>query len=108
MRRQLGSADSRLQHGDLTVDLASKRVSWKGLSVEVTAREFQLLEILLGHRGEVVSREQLWEHCYDFASETVSNVLEVLIGRLRRKLAAVGCEDLILTRRGLGYEIPVS
>lgn len=106
LRRQLGTADSRLQHGDLLLDLQAKRVTWQGQQVELTAREIQLLEILLGRRGQVVSREQLWEHCYDFASETVSNVLEVLIGRLRRKLAAVGCKDLICTRRGLGYEIP--
>ncbi|TVR13310.1 MAG: DNA-binding response regulator [Planctomycetota bacterium] len=105
LRRHLGSADSRIQHGRLLVDVAAKRVTWDGQEVVLTAREFQLLEILIGRRGQVVSREQLWEHCYDFASETVSNVLEVLIGRLRRKLSAVGCTDLITTRRGMGYEI---
>lgn len=105
LRRQCGVADDMLRHGELVVHLGAKTVSYADNEVALTAREFQLLEVLLGHRGQVVSRQELWEHCYDFASETVSNVLEVLIGRLRKKLAQAGCEQLIETRRGMGYMI---
>ncbi|TVR43396.1 MAG: DNA-binding response regulator [Planctomycetota bacterium] len=105
LRRGMGQASDRLEYGDLCVDLRAKRVEYRGQLVQLTAREFQLLECLLANPGAVVSRQQLWEHCYDFAAETVSNVLEVLIARVRRKLAEAGCSNLIETRRGQGYQL---
>lgn len=105
LRRQFGHADDCLRCGALALHTASKQVTYDGQALSLTSREFQLLEILMARQGQVVSRQALWEHCYDFASETVSNVLEVLIARLRKKLSAAGAHEVIETRRGQGYVI---
>jgi two-component system OmpR family response regulator len=69
----------------------------------LTAREYAILELLARHRGVLVTRAMIWEHIYDEAEDTVSNVVEVFISALRRKLG----RDLIQTRRGHGYMIDV-
>jgi len=69
----------------------------------LSPREYQLLEFLLHRQGAVVSRTELWEHLYDFEQDTVSNVLDVLVGRVRRKIQQDGEPELIHTRRGQGY-----
>lgn len=92
-----------LKIGELTLDLRTRRVSVKGRTVELTAREFALTETLMRHPGQVLSREQLLSHVwgYDFAPE--SNVVDVYIRYLRRKLGP----GLIRTVRGMGYRLEV-
>ena len=89
--------------GDLVVDTAAKSVSRAGQRIELTAREYALLEYLASRSGQIVSRAELWEHCYDFQAEAGSNVIDVYIGYLRRKLEKTGMAKLIHTRRGQGY-----
>lgn len=89
--------------GDLVVDTAAKSVSRAGQRIELTAREYALLEYLASRSGQIVSRAELWEHCYDFQAEAGSNVIDVYIGYLRRKLEKAGLAKLIHTRRGQGY-----
>ena len=72
-------------------------------SVELTAREYALLEFLALRDGQVVSRTQIFDHVYDFASERNSKVIDVHVGYLRRKLEGDGRPRLIRTRRGVGY-----
>ncbi len=103
VRRSWGQADPVLTCGPLQLDQRAKTVTCDGAAVALTAREYQLLELLMRSRGELVSRDALWEHCYDFARDVSSNVLDVLVGRVRRKLAAAGAAGLLTTRRGLGY-----
>lgn len=89
--------------GGLTVDPRSKRASWRGEAVDLTAREFSLLELLAMRRGEVLSRSEICEHIYEFDGEPNSNAIDVRIAQLRRKLDAAGAPPLIQTRRGQGY-----
>jgi DNA-binding response OmpR family regulator len=71
--------------------------------VLLTPKEFALLELLARRGGELVTRSDIVEHCYDFATEATSNVIDVYIGYLRKKLERQGMPRLIHTRRGQGY-----
>lgn len=101
IRRNRGQACSRLAIGDLELDLAARRVTVGGAPVTLTAREYALLEFLALHRGEVVTRTTLYEHLFDEDDDTMSNLLDVHVSNLRRKIG----RDLIVTRRGHGYII---
>jgi two-component system OmpR family response regulator len=91
--------------GDLKIETAAQRV-WRGKEeVRLTAREYALLEYLAMRAGEVVSRSDIWEHVYEFNSEADSNVVDVYIGYLRRKLERPGKAPLIRTVRGRGYAL---
>ncbi|HEV7667544.1 MAG TPA: response regulator transcription factor [Thermoanaerobaculia bacterium] len=105
-RRGHQVASPALVVGPLSVDLAARRVWCDGREVRLTAREFSVLELLALRRGEVVSRRELWEHLYEFEDEAASNVVDVLVYSMRKKLEAadgVGSSRLIQTRRGQGY-----
>ncbi len=92
-----------LQAGDLILDPASRRVTRAGQRIELTAKEFALLELLLRRRGQVLSRTVILEHVWDFAYDPSSNVVDQYIGALRRKLdKPFGREDVV-TVRGAGY-----
>ncbi|RME68153.1 MAG: DNA-binding response regulator [Verrucomicrobia bacterium] len=102
IRRGSGGAGAVIEIGGLAIDTAARRVTVDGAEIKLTGREYRLLEYLALHRGEVVSRARLYDHLYDENDDTLSNVLDVHVSNLRRKL---GC-DLIMTRRGHGYIIP--
>jgi two-component system OmpR family response regulator len=87
--------------GDLEVDLVARRVRRRGDEVELTGREYSILELLIRQRGTVVPRAVLFDHLYNEDHESMSNAIDVHIASLRRKLGA----SLIETRRGLGYLI---
>ena len=103
VRRGYGKHSPVIAIGDLRIDTAKRRVWRGGEEIELRAMEYKLLEYLARRAGETVSRTEIWEHLYDFSSETVSNVVDVYIGSLRRKLDRPGLKSLIQTRRGLGY-----
>jgi len=87
--------------GELRIDLARRRVYRSAEEVELTGREYGILELLIRHRGAVVARANLHEHLYDDENELMSNAIDVHIAALRRKLGPT----VIQTRRGLGYLI---
>ena len=87
--------------GDVEIDTARRTATRAGQPVAVTPREFRVIEYLSLNRGRVVSRDELLAHLYSDAEETWSNVLEVYVAGLRRKLGA----DIIHTRRGHGYMV---
>ncbi|WP_327350740.1 response regulator transcription factor [Streptomyces sp. NBC_01304] len=91
-----------LRVGDLEVDLPRRRVSRDGVLLSLTAKEYAVLEVLMMRAGEVVTRSELIEHCWDEVSEPMSNVVDVLIRQLRRRL---GPPDLIGAVRGVGYRL---
>jgi two-component system OmpR family response regulator len=100
IRRRYDTRDPRIRVADLEVD-TTRRVVRRGTSViALSAKEYALLEYLALRAGELVTRTEIWEHVYDFKSEAQSNVVDVYIGYLRKKL---GLPQLIHTRRGLGY-----
>ena len=103
MRRLHGQSDPVIRVSDLEVDTKSRVARHAGIILDLTAKEFGLLELLALREGQVVRRADIWEQLYDFAEETDSNVIDVFINRLRKKSEASGGERLIHTRRGLGY-----
>jgi two-component system OmpR family response regulator len=99
IRRSAGQPRSTLDLGDVHIDTAARTVTRAGEPVTLTAREYVLLEYLALHRGEVVTRTALYEHLFDENDATLSNILDVHVFNLRKKLG----QELILTRRGHGY-----
>jgi two-component system response regulator QseB len=102
MRRRSGRATPTLEHRGVELDVARHEVRRDGSPVVLTAREFAVLHALMQHPGRILSRAQLEEHLYGWDEEIGSNVVEVHIHSLRRKLGA----DFILNVRGVGYRVP--
>ncbi len=103
VRRSYGRHSPVIEIGNLRIDTARRQVWRNGLEVELRAMEYKLLEYLARRAGETVSRTEIWEHLYDFGSQAVSNVVDVYVACLRRKLDEPGHKSIIQTRRGLGY-----
>ena len=101
IRRDKGSVRSLLTCGEVQLDAATGRVTRRGEAVVLTALEHRLLAYLMHRPGAIVSKAELTEHIYDQDFDKDSNVIEVLVNRLRKKFGA----DFIKTRRGLGYMI---
>ena len=99
IRRAAGNATTMVKLGDVVVDLAGHTVTQRGEPVALTAREISLIEYLAQHRGRVVTREKLYEHLFDENDESLSNLLDVHVSNVRKKLG----HEFIATRRGLGY-----
>jgi two-component system OmpR family response regulator len=99
IRRAASQAQSWLEIGDVVIDTAARTVSRRGEAIELTAREYTLLEFLALHRGKLVTRTMLYDHLFDENDSTLSNLLDVHVFNLRRKLG----HDFITTRRGHGY-----
>jgi two-component system response regulator PhoP len=105
LRRAGGWAQSELVCGPVTLDTRSQVVAVNGQPLELTTFEYRLLEYLMVHAGEVLSKAQITEALYDQDFERDSNVIEVFIGRLRRKLDPEGTFQPIETLRGRGYRM---
>ncbi|AXA36054.1 MAG: DNA-binding response regulator [Candidatus Hydrogenedentota bacterium] len=103
VRRKHGTKNPRIVVGDLVVDTAARSVSLRGQQVNLTAREYAILEYLAIHRGRVVTKRQLEDAVYDERVEVGSNVIESAISILRRKIDRPGAPSFIQTRRGFGY-----
>lgn len=102
LRRRSGAGGgSTLRFGELEVDTASKRAFKGGIEVPLSAKEYQLLEFFALHCGELVTRSRLWEHVWDSNCEPDSNVVDVYVGYLRKKLGRD--PEYFETRRGQGY-----
>ena len=102
IRRSVGQARDQVVIGSVKVDTRGKSVTLAGEAVALTAREFALVEYLAQQRGKVVSRTELYEHLFDENEDSLSNLLDVRVSLVRKKLGA----DFIQTRRGQGYCIP--
>ena len=103
VRRGYRGAENVVRIADLEVDIAARVVRRGGAVVSLSAREFALLEYLSARRGQVVTRSDIIAHVYDFAAEVTSNVIDVYVGYLRRKIDDGHAQKLIITRRGQGY-----
>ncbi len=99
IRRSVGLASSQIQVGELTLDTKAKTVTHAETLLMLTPREFSLLELLAMHRGQVVTRTQIYEKLFDESDDSLSNLVDVHVSNLRRKLG----KDFITTRRGQGY-----
>jgi DNA-binding response OmpR family regulator len=101
VRRYQGAASPRFEANGLLLDTQTKLVTLNGTPIELTPLEYRLLHYLMHHKGEVLSQLKLTEHLYDQDFERESNSVEVLVGRLRKKLGS----EAIRTKRGFGYYI---
>src|SRR5216117_2788656 len=99
IRRSAGKAQSHIEVRDVLIDTRARCVARSGQPVTLPAREYSILEYLALHRGEVVTRTALYEHLFDESDDTLSNLLDVHVFSIRKKLG----HDLIATRRGQGY-----
>jgi len=99
LRRAAGQASAVLRVGPVALDTRQMQVAVNGIPVNLSPQEYRLLSYLMHHAGRVVSQLELTEHLYSQDIERESNAIEVLVGRVRRKLGV----DVIATRRGFGY-----
>ncbi|PPK75648.1 two-component system response regulator PhoP [Methylobacter tundripaludum] len=105
IRRSAGVAHPVLTHDNIELDTVAQEVTVSGVKQELTAYEYKVLEYLMFRKGEVISKSVLTAHIYDEDFDRDSNVLEVFIGRLRKKLDPDGTRKPIETLRGRGYLI---
>jgi len=105
LRRGQPERETVLRAGGLEADLLARRVTCGGVEVELTPREFEVLAYLLRHRGRPVTRDMLGRDVWQEPGHALTNVIEVYITLLRRKLEAAGAEALIHTVRGVGYTL---
>ncbi len=102
-RRADQQQSARVSHGDLTMDLLSRR-AWRGENkIDLSSREFALLEYFMRHPGQVLSRQQILSAIWDYAFDPGSNVVDVYVRYLRSKIDRAGAPSLITTIRGSGY-----
>jgi two-component system, OmpR family, response regulator len=99
IRRSAGKARPSIEVQDVVIDARARAVICAGKPVTLTAREYAILEYLALHRGEVITRTELYEHLFDENEDTLSNLVDVHVFSIRKKLGA----GLIMTRRGQGY-----
>ncbi|MBI3869382.1 MAG: response regulator transcription factor [Verrucomicrobia bacterium] len=103
VRRAYRQQDPTLCVGDLIIDTSARVVRCEGREVTLTAREYSLLEYLARRTGQLVTRAEIWDHLYETYGGGTSNVVDVYVGYLRKKLRRADKADLIHTRRGQGY-----
>src|SRR3954447_26305559 len=103
LRRKYNAKNPVLTIGDLQIDSATRSASRAGKKIPLTPREYALLEYLARKAGQLVTRGEIWENLYAMDSSTSSNVVDVYIGYLRKKLDTPGTPPLIQTRRGSGF-----
>jgi two-component system, OmpR family, response regulator len=104
IRRSAGMADPVIRIGDVAVDTARRLVARDNVDVPLTAREYALVELLALHRGKLITRTTIYEQLFGDDDDTLSNVVEVHVSHIRKKLG----KDFIQTRRGQGYQIDTS
>jgi two-component system OmpR family response regulator len=103
IRRSAGQANSVIAVGDVALDTIGRTVRKAGELVPLTPREYALVELLVMHRGKLVTRTMIYEHLFDEADDTLSNLVDVHVANVRKKLG----KDFIVTRRGEGYQVDV-
>lgn len=99
IRRAAGQVRLTLEVGEVVIDTRARSVARKGQPVVLTAREYTILEYLALHRGKVVTRTELYEHLFDESDDTLSNLVDVHVFSIRKKLG----REFVVTRRGQGY-----
>ena len=101
LREQPEPEQTVLESGGVTLDMRARRAIVQGSTIELSAREYTMLEVLMRHAGQVLSREQLLSHVWGYDHDPGSNVVDVYVGYLRKKLGP----DVIETARGMGYRL---
>ena len=105
VRRKYGNSSNKLVIGDLILDTSEKSVTRAGKQIELTGKEYEVLEYLMQSKNRILSRDQIKEHVWDFDYEGDSNIIDVLIKNIRKKIDIETGKQIIYTKRGLGYVI---
>jgi len=105
VRREPNGRPAVVKRGELELDPAAHTITCRGTAVDLSPREFALIEFLMRSPGEVLRRERILEHVWDYPSHGGSNVVDVYVGYLRRKLEEPSGPPLIRTVRGVGYTL---
>ena len=105
LRRPQQALPRTLTVGDLTLDPATREVRRAGEILVLSAKEFGLLELFMRHPGQVLTRDHLLDHAWDEEFDSFSNIIDVYVGRLRRKIDHPGAPSRLLTVRGVGYKL---
>jgi DNA-binding response OmpR family regulator len=108
VRRKYRTGSTLVRIGELEVDTAGRTVRAGGIAVSMTAREYSILEVLALRAGQIVTRDEIAEHIYDWARDVGSNVVDVYVGYIRKKLRQAGLPPVLRTHRGLGYSLEAS
>ena len=103
VRRAYQQQDPLVRMGDVEIDTNRREVRRNGQVIALTSREYGLLEYLARRHGQVVTRSEIWDHVYEYRGGTGSNVVDVYVGYLRKKLHLPGLPEILHTRRGYGY-----
>lgn len=104
-RRKFGNTTNILQIDNLIIDINKKIVTRAGINIELTAKEYEVLEYLIQNKGHILSRDKIRDGVWNFDYEGESNIIDVIIKNIRKKIAIGDSKDLIFTKRGLGYVI---
>ena len=105
VRIKYGHSSNKLVIGDLILDTSEKSVTRAGKQIELTGKEYEVLEYLMQSKNRILSRDQIKEHVWDFDYEGDSNIIDVLIKNIRKKIDIEDGKQIIYTKRGLGYVI---
>ena len=105
VRRKYGNSSNKLVIGDLILDTSEKSVIRAGKQIELTGKEYEVLEYLMQSKNRILSRDQIKEHVWNFDYEGDSNIIDVLIKNIRKKIDIEDGKQIIYTKRGLGYVI---
>ena len=103
MRRNYGLATNIIQIEEVTLDLAKKQVTKSGEIIDLTGKEYEVLEYLMKNKGSILSRDQILNHVWDYEYEGASNIVDVIIKNIRKKLDRGEGNTIIYTKSGLGY-----
>lgn len=105
LRRPRGALSTELKSHGLLLKPSNKQVYFKEQEIKLTLKEFRILEYLMQNSGQVISRDQILDHVWDFGTNAFSNIVDVHITNARKKLEKVGAKDILQTVRGVGFTI---
>ena len=105
MRRNYGFATNIIQVDDVVLDISKKQVTRSSESIVLTGKEYEVLEYLVQSKNRILSRDQIKEHVWDYDYEGDSNIIDVLIKNIRKKIDVENGKQIIYTKRGLGYVV---
>lgn len=105
IRRSYGSRTNLLKVGSLELNTGDRTIKVKGNMLDLTSKEFEVLEYLMQNKNRILSRDQIREHSWDFQYEGESNIIDVIIKNIRRKISVYDEQSYIHTKRGMGYVI---
>ena len=105
VRRKYGNSSNKLIIGDLVIDSSEKSVTRAGKNIDLTGKEYEVLEYLVQSKNRILSRDQIKEHVWNYDYEGDSNIIDVLVKNIRKKIDVENGKQIIYTKRGLGYVV---